>query len=335
MEWKLKRLHGALKRVGILRAVVRSVRASASETMDTFGALRFTRRYSFDGRSRGSERMVLVIAGYKPALWDAVFARLERFAPKDADVCVATAGKSVDRLREMCRERGWSYLSTRRNNVSLVQNVAIRLHPSARWIYKMDEDIFLTEGVFGRMMSAYLSAPQKLRAEVGFVSPLIPVNGYGHVRLLLRLGLESAWESRFGRLMYTDGLTDHTSILSNPSAARFMWGETEPGLRGIDALNALVSRDEGRMSACPYRYSIGFVLFERAMWEKMECFYVPVAGTGLGLDEEQLCQYCMLHAKAMVVAEDAVVGHFSYGPQTASMLDYMKSNAEFAASLMP
>ena len=335
MKDMLKRLHDALKRVGILRAVVRSVRASASETMDTFESLRFTRRYSFDDRSSGSDRMVLVLAGYKPALWDAVFARLERFAPKGADVCVATAGRSVAQLREMCRERGWSYLSTRRNNVALVQNMAIRLHKSARWIYKMDEDIFLTEGVFERMMAAYLSAPEKLLAEVGFVSPLIPLNGYGHVRLLLRLGLKSAWESRFGRLVYTDGLTDHTAILSDPASARFMWGETEPGLRGIDALNRLVSQDEGRLSACPYRYSVGFILFERSMWEKMKYFYVTVSGTGLGIDEEQICNYCMMHAKAMVVAEDAVVGHFSYGPQTASMLDYMKSNAEFAASLMP
>ena len=330
-----KRLHDALKRVKILRATVRAMRTAVSEFFDTLGVLRFSRRYVFDDRSKESDSVLVVLAGYKPILWEAVFGRIARFVPGDLDVCVVTAGKTVESLRDMCREHGWSYLSTRRNNVSLAQNVAIRIHKAARWIYKMDEDIFLTEGVFEKMKAAYLSAPSQIHADVGFVSPLIPVNGYGHVQILRRTGLESAWEARFGALMYTDGLTAHTSILSNPEAARFMWGETESQLRGIDALNDLLSHENGRLSVCPYRYSVGFILYERSLWEKMEYFYVPATGSGLGLDEEQICYYCLLHAKAMVVFEDAAVGHFSYGPQTKAMIDYMKSNAEFSDSLKP
>ena len=329
-----KRLHDALKSVKILRATVRAVRAPVSEFFDTLGLLRFSRRYVFDDRSKGSDSVLVVLAGYKPVLWNAVFGRLARFVPKDVDVCVATAGKTVESLRDMCREHGWSYLSTWRNNVSLAQNTAIRIHKAARWVYKMDEDIFLTEGVFEKMKAAYLAAPSQIHADVGFVSPLIPVNGYGHVQILRRTGLESAWESRFGTLMYTDGLTDHTSILSEPGAARFMWGETEPRLRDIDAMNGFLSQEPGRLSVCPYRYSVGFILYERSLWEKMEYFYVPATGSGLGLDEEQICYYCLLHAKAMVISEDGAVGHFSYGPQTKAMIEYMKSNAEFARTLM-
>ncbi len=330
-----KRLHDALKEIKILRALVRATRSATYEVLDTFGPLRFARRYSFDDRSSGSDTMLIVLAGYKPDLWDAVFARLARFLPKGIDVCVVISGKTDVRLREICRERGWSCLSTKRNNLALAQNTAIRRHPAAKWIYKMDEDIFLTEGVFERMKAAYLAAPKRVSTEPGFVSPLIPINGYGHVQILRRLGLESAWESRFGQLMYTDGLTAHTSILKNPAAARFMWGETEPMLRDIDKLNSLFSEGKGRVSICPIRYSIGFVLFDRELWNKFGHFYVCLTGTNLGLDEEQICQYCMLYAKAIVVAEDAVVGHFSYGPQTKAMLEYMKENADFARRLMP
>jgi len=330
-----KKLYGALKRVKILRAIVRVVRSATYEILDTFGPMRFAARYSFDNRSRGSDTMLIVLAGYKPDLWDSVFGRLKAFLPEGIDVCVVVSGKKDGRLRDLCRENGWSCLSTRRNNLAMAQNTAIRLHPSAKWIYKMDEDIFLTEGTLERMKSAYLSAPERLSMEVGFVSPLIPINGYGHVQILRRLGLESVWESRFGRLMYTDGLTVHTSILKNPEAAKFMWGETEKELRSIDELNRRFSAEAGRMSACPIRYSIGLILFERGLWERFGYFFVCLTGTNLGLDEEQICQCCMLYARAIVVAEDAVVGHFSYGPQTKAMLEYMKSNPEFAKSLEP
>ena len=43
----------------------------------------------------------------------------------------------------------------------------------------------------------------------------------------------------------------------------------------------------------------------------------------------------MLYAKTIVVVEDAVVGHFSYGPQTKAMLEYMRADPDFARRLMP
>ena len=328
-------LHDALKRVKILRAVVRAAKSARAEFVNTLCGPRLDGSYTFDDRSKGSDTMLIVLAGYKPDLWEAVFGRLRKFLPDGVDVCVATSGKSVERLRDLCSECGWSYLSTVRNNISYAQNTAIRLHASAKWIFKMDEDMFLTQGACEKLKRAYLAAPAKISAEVGFVAPLIPINGYGHVRILRRLGLESAWEKKFGRLMYTEGLNNHTSILKNPDAARFMWGDTDPRLRGIDALNDFFSADAGKVSVCPYRFSIGFLLFERSLWTDMGGFYEDPFGSGLGLDEEHICKHCMIFARAIVVAEDTVVGHFSYGPQTASMLQYMKSNTEFSNGLLP
>lgn len=320
------KLRSCLKRIRGLRALVRAWRAARKEYKLTFGSLKFTRDYSFEDRSSGSDSMLIVLAGYKPDLWEAVFGRLAKFLPAGIDVCVATSGRTDERLRALCAENHWSYLSTGRNNISLIQNMAIRLHPSAQWIYKMDEDVFLTEGVLERMKAAYGQASGRLSAEVGFVSPLLPINGYGHVKLLRKLGLEAAWEDRFGKLMFTEGLQRHTQILKNPEAARFMWGETDPRLADIDELGRFLAAQPEELTACPYRYSIGLILFARKTWMDMGAFGVDAAGSNLGLDEEQFCQYCVLQAKAMVVVENAVAGHFSYGPQTAAMLEYFKTS---------
>lgn len=327
------KLRSCLKRVRGLRALVRALRAARKEYKLTYGSLKFTRDYAFENRSRGSDTMLIILAGYKPDLWDAVFGRLAKFLPVGVDVCVATSGKTDERLRALCAEKGWSYLSTARNNISLIQNMAIRLHPSAQWIYKMDEDIFLTEGVFECMKAAYQSAKERLSAEVGFVSPLLPINGYGHVKLLRKLGLESEWESRFGKLMFTEGLQRHTQILKNPEAAKFMWGATNPRLADIDELGRFLASQPDELTACPYRYSIGLILFARKTWMDMGAFGVDATGSNLGLDEEQFCQYCVLQAKAMVVVENAVAGHFSYGPQTQAMLAYYKGDSDFRRRL--
>ena len=315
------------KKVLCLKALVRAFRGARRAFLWTMGAGKFTRAYSLENRSTGADTLMLVLAGYKPRLWPAVFGRLKRYLPEGIDVCVATSGTRNEAIAETCRTNGWSYLATERNNISLIQNVAIKLHPSAEWIYKMDEDMYLTEGTLRRMKEKFLSAPDEISAEVGFVAPLIPVNGYGHVRLLRELGLQERWESRFGRLMYTEGLKAHTQILKNPACARFMWGETEPRLADVDALNRAMASNPRRLSVCPYRFSIGLLLFRRELWKDMEYFGVDPCGTNLGLDEEQLCQYCMLNARAIVIDENSVVGHFAYGPQTRAMLDYLASNA--------
>ena len=46
------------------------------------------------------------------------------------------------------------------------------------------------------------------------------------------------------------------------------------------------------------------------------------------MDEIQLCRYCMIHSLAIGVAEDTVVGHFSFGQQTTGMRDFYEKNPE-------
>lgn len=277
--------------------------------------------YQFDDRRAGRKDMLIVLAGYKKFVWESVFARLHAFVPEEVDVCIVTSGLVSAKLREMCRQCQWSYLSTSKNNVSLAINLAIWLHPEAEYIYKMDEDIFMTRGVFETLKFTYQRASESGRYMVGFVAPLIPVNGYGHVRLLELFDSVNLWEERFGELKYSGCTYHHLAILKNPEAARFMWGKENPKMESLDQMqNALQEMDFG-YSVCPIRYSIGFILFQRENWVKMETFPM-LEYRNVGADEECLCQFCMMQGRAMVIAENAVVGHLSYGSQNAEMEQY-------------
>lgn len=281
-------------------------------------------KFRFDDRKRNREDLLVILAGYKEVLWEDVFERLKAFVPKTLDICIVTSGLENVRLRSLCERQQWSYMSTEKNNVSLAVNLAIWNHPKAKYIYKMDEDIFLTEGVFETLKKTYLKV-QGARYEVGFATPLIPVNGYGHVRLLEIFDAVELWEKRFGTLKFTNN-THHKNICENPETARFMWGEENPNLADLDHMQRVLQKRPFQYSICPIRYSIGFILFRRSTWIHMGGF--PVLMGNMGVDEEAFCHYCMIQSKAMVVAENAVVGHLGYGPQNREMEQYYHTHRE-------
>ena len=279
--------------------------------------------YSFDDNRKKSESLLIVLAGYKDNLWDVVLDRIVKFAPSNLDVCVITSGLVVTELKRICNERGWSYLATERNCLTLSQNIAINLHPDAKWIYKIDEDVFLTEGFFSALKKSYALAARETRSEIGMVAPLLNVNGYCYVKILERMGKVSDWEKRFGALYYTEGLYQHTAILKDPNAAKFMWQ-----LGRLDDLNEKFAAEPQSYSISPYRFSIGAIMFTRDIWLDMGMFNVSVNGSDLGRDEEQLCVYCLLHSKAKIICENSYVGHLAFGPQGKVMMDYYLSHKE-------
>jgi hypothetical protein len=112
--------------------------------------------YKFDNRSKNRGKMCYVLAGYKSFLYSVVFARLAKFLDEDIDVCIISSGMYSKELSHICEEHDWSYLSIKKNNVSLAQNTVIRLHPSAEFIYKLDEDIFVTAGYFKKYMTVIM-----------------------------------------------------------------------------------------------------------------------------------------------------------------------------------
>lgn len=277
----------------------------------------------FINRSHDSKYLCVILAGYKSYLYGAVFSRLKRYLIDDIDVCVVSSGKYSDELADICSTNGWSYLSTKENNVSLVQNVAIKLHPNAEYIFKLDEDIFITEGFFEGMLRAYDHASNG-KFIPGVIAPIIPVNGYGHVRVLEKLNLVEEYEKRFNQLKCAAG--NDRPIENSPQVARFFWGEGNI-IPNIDELNHLFSSEPLVEFAVPIRFSIGAILFKRNLWDDMGGF--PVVKDELlmmGSDERFLCNYCCLKSRPIMVSENVVVGHFSFGPQNEEMKKLFESN---------
>ena len=151
-------------------------------------------KYTFIDRSNGSNKLCIILAGYKEYMTPAVMGRLKHYAPKDIDICVITSGKWSERLNSLCKDNNWSYLSTKRNNVSLAQNIAIDLHKSAEYIFKLDEDIFLTSNYFENMMEAYKQASVITNYNIGVLAPILPINGYGHVKIIEKFGMKDFYE---------------------------------------------------------------------------------------------------------------------------------------------
>lgn len=278
--------------------------------------------YHFDNRKKDAEKVCFVLAGYKDYLWENVFGRLHRFLPEDVEVCILSSGMFVPELAAMAKEHGWSYLATGQNDVTMVQNIAISLFPCAKWIYKMDEDIFLTEGCFEGLYCTYHTVEGREPYNMGFATALIPVNGYGYVRILDMFGLRNLYEKNFDKVLYGGNLD--RMIEKSADVAKFMWG-ADGFIPQLDELNRMLGAREERYSFCNVRYSIGFILFHRDLWEEMNGFTVT-GDTDLGIDEEDICKFCMIHSCAIAVNENTVVGHFSFRQQTEEMKEFYLKN---------
>lgn len=278
----------------------------------------------FKNRSRNAEKLCIMLAGYKAFSYPAVFGRLKRFAPADLDVCIVTSGKYSEEIDKICQENNWSYLSTKENNVALVQNAALSLHPNAKYIYKLDEDIFITENYFENMMRAYLHAKEGLYVP-GIMAPLIPINGYGHMRVLEKLGLTELYAEKFETPKYMAG--PHRMIENSPDVARFMWGEGGY-IPSIDELNARFATEPLEEKACPIRFSIGAILFERQLLEDMGYFSVDRKTSNMGVDEVDICSFCLIKSRPLMVSENIVVGHLSFGTQNEPMRQYYEKHSE-------
>lgn len=269
----------------------------------------FSGEYEFIDRSRSKEKLLMILAGYKEYLWDSIFTRVKKYVADDIDVCIMTAGYENEVLKNLCEKEGWSYLYTYENKLSLTQNLTIKVHPAAKWIYKMDEDIFITEGLFEELLDTYLLIEKEKVYEPGIVAPLMAVNSYGYRRVLEYEDRLAEYNKRFG-----DAILGRGNIFIDKEIAKYLWELTLP----VNGFADKLKKKGTKYSICHTRFSIGCFLMGRAVWEEMGGFKIAPEGV-LGVDEEYLCKWCMDTSRAIVVAERAYAGHFAYGPQTAGM----------------
>lgn len=291
---------------------------------------RYRKQFSFHGefidRAKGYDKLCIVLCGYKPYLYDSVLGRLKKVIPSDIDVCLVTSGLYDERIAQVCEESGYSYLHTRENSVGLVQNVAIQKHPNAKLIFKLDEDIFLTDNYFERMQAA-LEHAKTGKYNPGIIAPIIPINGYGYERVLERFDLREIYEKRFGRIVV--GATQigkkRVPIEQSAEVAKFFWG-WGGYCPSVDKMNDTLGKLPLEERPCPVRFSIGAILFERNLWESMN--YYSAGSDSLGKDEEQLCSFCCLNSSPIMVSENVLVGHFSFGKQNEAMKEFFVEHPE-------
>lgn len=281
--------------------------------------------HQFIDRRRHCKKACFVLAGYKSFIYEDLFARLKKYVPDDVDICILSSGVYSDELAGIAEQNGWSYLSTKINCVTLILNVAFLTFEDAEYIYKVDEDIFLTDRCFEKLLESYERVEASGDYRVGFTAPLIPINGYGHYRILQKLNLTKLYTDKFERPIYAS--YPARMIQSSEDVAKFFWGEGGY-VPGIDELNRRFATEDFSYTACPVRFSIGFILMKRETWKDMGMFKVIPDNICLGIDEDQLCEYCIVNSKAIIVSENTVVGHLSFGPQNTAMKKYYEEHRE-------
>ncbi len=93
------------------------------------------------------------------------------------DVCLVSPAVESDELDRVAELNSWSRLTTRANQPSLAVNLTMLRHPGAQYIYKVDEDIFVGDQFFDRLLEGHRRVAQEGRYQVGFSAPVLNTNG--------------------------------------------------------------------------------------------------------------------------------------------------------------
>lgn len=283
---------------------------------------RLSKDYEFINRSKGQKRLLLILAGYQEFYWDVLLERVNKFTNENVDVCVVIPGSpNTQKLKEICERYNWSYLYSKYDRLGLVQNIAIKLHPKAEYIIKIDEDIVISENYFDDMLNTYDKVKEGTRNKVGIVAPLINVNGYSYIPFLKTIDKLDDYDEKFGKAISS---CTFEKVHMDADAAVYLWENSIP----FDKTSKIIKKKNlGKISICPHRYSIGMILFKRSFWEEMNMFEVG-RDEELGLEERQICEYCNRTSQVIVIAEDVFVGHLGFGNQKEKVKQFFFEKIE-------
>jgi hypothetical protein len=300
--------------------------ASASALRSAGRAARCRGRHEFVDRRTRATTVIVILAGYKQALWPAVFPRLEKNIPPDTDVCLMSAGKDDAELRKLAATNGWSYLTTYLNDVSLIQNLAISHHPDADTIVKIDEDVLLPDRTIADLVDFHDRVKAAGVVSPAFTAPTLNINGFCYRELLRVLGLLDEYERTFGPARVA---TRGIAATESAEAARWIWERTGP----VDRTASVLRGQDPEIRTASVQFSIGLIVFDRSFWETIGYFPVfrrchAVGKSTLGADEEYLCGKAVSSGSPMVVAPHLFAGHFSFGRQYDGVLDLLHQRPE-------
>ena len=275
----------------------------------------------FLNHSSGAQNLLVILSGYKPFLYHSVFQRIQIFMEPEIDVCVLSVGVKDEKLVQICTSYNWSYISTEEKLITKGLNVAIELHPRAQFIFKLDEDIFVTRGFFGGLLKAFKHAEAGLYRP-GVIAPLLTVNRYSSYRLLQLFNCTDDFVGIFGPSRYPLEI-----VWDNPSAASYFWGNSSC-LPSLDKMNYILRSKPTNELPIPFKFSIGAILFPRFIWKDMGYFDNNRPPQISPFDENQLNTYCFLRGRMIIVSENVVAGHFSFFKIVKEMRSYYEQNPQ-------
>lgn len=84
---------------------------------------------------------------------------------------------------------------------------------------------------------------------------------------------------------------------------------------------------EGKTCLCPFRFSVGAILFSREYWNELDGFETGLNGE-TGLEELQMNQFCMNHMRGIVIIKSVLVGHLGFYTQKESIHEFFENNIE-------
>lgn len=157
----------------------------------------FTHKYKFIDRQKGTAKLIILLAGFQSYYWDMCAKNLDNANYDNSDVCICIPkglnNSSNEKLFEIAELYKWSVCYIPHDKLAQVQNVAIKLHPNAEVIYKLDEDIMFPINYF-RVMDA---AREKIISEgiynPGMVVPIININIATYLDYIKVMHIDNPW----------------------------------------------------------------------------------------------------------------------------------------------
>lgn len=274
--------------------------------------------WHFTNRSKGKKHLCYILAGYEPELWKDTIGRVENFQDEDMDYCLVLSGKQDDIVEKIAERNGWSYLYTETNQVCFIQNLVIELHPSAEYILKMDEDIFVGKNFFAEMIRNYRKIEEEGECRIGFAVPVVPLNCCGYVTYLNLIGRKEEYEQQFGRV-YKHWFS---AVFNVEETAEFLWDTMET----FDSMSSRFLKNEGYDILDCY-YNIGCIMFSRERWMMMGRWPELPGESGMGRDEAHICEDNRKKDLAIYEIKSALAGHLAFGHQKKRMMQYYREHA--------
>jgi hypothetical protein len=281
--------------------------------------------YRVEGTIKGSGKMLFILSGYKPQIWDDVFSRIKANQLSDMDVCVASSGKYCEELSQICKKNDWIYISTKLNNVCVVTNIVMREFPKADYIFKLDEDIYVPDHYFEDMFNAYQKIEEReLQFKIGYVCPELPLGFYGMHKFLVKKGCLEEYESLFGR-HYVGGTIYNPAFRENKGIDEYLWRK----IGNFDQCAEEYRNFPFTYEVCTTRSGIAAIVYRREFWNAMGCLDRPKGhGVGDNGDEGQITAYCALKFRACFCVNNVFVGHFAFGGSEPNVLKLKAENPE-------